>query len=299
MRTGRETWIVANVAFVAEKVPSVGYDTYFLELTAEAPAPVKTDLRIDESKLELENECLKVKLDPVRGGVSSLVDKRTGKEMLNATEGAFPVFRGRPNTNYSLRSIFGSKNMESGPQYDSAKSKAEIRWLEKGAVRAVVRARHSLPLLKFETHVSLNSQQPYVEVLSRVLARIPPAVDTSPPDIKEGYWLSFVPAFEPSTVLRDFPLAIEPTVHRDFHALTFVDLLTKDAGLLVLHAGTQYFKRASNGALSNLIMREWESHWTGEYGWPRYAEYRHALFPHPADFTHAERMRASFEFTRN
>ena len=188
--------------------------------------------------------------------------------------GPTPVIRSAPSSGRRTRI---------GPQYDSAKSKAEIRWLKR-----VVRCSSGAPWLavaQFETHVSLSSHQPCTEVLSWVLAAVPPAVDTSPPDIKEGYWLSFVPAFEPSTVLRDFPLAIEPTVHRDFHALTFVDLLTKDAGLLVLHAGTQYFKRASNGALSNLIMREWESHWTGEYGWPRYAEYRHALFPHPADFT--------------
>ena len=108
--------LVANVAFVVEKAPSVGYDTDYLELTAEAPARVKTDLRIDESKLELENECLKVKLDTITGGVSSLIDKRTGKEMLNATEGAFRVFKGRLNTSYPLRTIFGSKNMEFGPE---------------------------------------------------------------------------------------------------------------------------------------------------------------------------------------
>lgn len=289
--------IVANVAFVAEKVPSVGHDTYYLELSSKAPAPKTTDLKIDESNLELENEFLKVKLDPVTGGVSSLFDKRIGKEMLNATEGTFPVFKGKPNTSYPLRGIWGANTTEV-VQYDSTKSKADIRWLEKGPVRATVRAKHSLLGLRFETHISLNSHQPYVEVLSRVLADVPPAVDKAPADVIEGYWLSFVPSFEPTTVLRDFPLAIEPTVHNDFHALTFVDLLNKDMGLLVLHAGTQYFKRASNGTLSNLIMREWESHFTGEYGWPRYAEYRHGLFPHQTDFTHTQRMQASFEFAQ-
>jgi hypothetical protein len=93
-------------------------------------------------------------------------------------------------------------------------------------------------------------------------------------------------------------LAIEATENPEFHALTFVDLLDKDLGLLILHPGTQWFNRVNNNIFSNLIMREWESHFTGEYGWPRYAEYRHGLFPHQADFTHAQRMQASFEFTQ-
>jgi alpha-mannosidase len=291
--------IIANVAFVAEKVPSVGYDTYYLEMSAEVPASISTTLKIDESNLELENEFLKVKLDPDSGGISSLIDKRTGKEMLNVSEGAFPVFKGKPNMKYPLRSIF-DRSVESNTSYEysTAKSKAELRWLERGPVRATLRAQHSLPRLKFETQISLSAGQPYVEIVSRVLAQIPPATDVRPADIKEGYWLSFAPAFEPTTVLRDFPLAIEATTNKDFHALTFVDFCEKNDGLLLLHPGTQWFKRDDNGIISNLIMREWESHFTGEYGWPRYADYKHGLYPHLADFTNAQRTQAAAEFTQ-
>jgi alpha-mannosidase len=50
--------------------------------------------------------------------------------------------------------------------------------------------------------------------------------------------------------------------------------------------------------ISNLLVREWESYWTGEYGWPRYSEYRHALLPHDGNITNAVRMRAAEEFTQ-
>jgi alpha-mannosidase len=43
-------------------------------------------------------------------------------------------------------------------------------------------------------------------------------------------------------------------------------------------------------------MREWESYWSGEYGWPRYSEYHHALLPHGANITNAERVRAAEGF---
>jgi alpha-mannosidase len=77
-----------------------------------------------------------------------------------------------------------------------------------------------------------------------------------------------------------------------------LDLVKQEGGLLLLHAGTQYFNRDNGGVFSNLLMREWESYWSNEYGWPRYAEYRHALMPHRASFTNAERLRASAEFSQ-
>ncbi|MBI4584712.1 MAG: hypothetical protein HY717_11920 [Planctomycetes bacterium] len=290
-RDARGNLAMAEVAFLAEKVPGIGYDTYYLELS-QGPAPAAaTDLRIDEPGLSLENEDLKASLDAATGALMSLVDKKTGREMLDAAQAAFPTFRGKPNAGYPLQAGIP-------PHYDSSRSKAEIGWLEKGPLRATVRARHNWPHLGFETHVTLSARSPRVEVVSRLLASVPPAPDAAPADIVEGYWFSFAPAFQPASVIRDFPLAIEPTANPSFHALTFVDLVEKDRGLLFLHAGTQYFRREGKGVFSNLAMREWESHFTREFGWPRYAEYRHALLPHGADFTHADRMRAAAAFSQ-
>jgi hypothetical protein len=167
-----------------------------------------------------------------------------------------------------------------------------------------LRAHHIWPFLQFETRVTLRAGQPGVEIVSRIMADLPPRPDELdekdrfPSDIKEGYWLSFKPNFHPVSVIRDFPLAIEPTLKRAFHALTFVDLVGEDKSLLILHPGTQWFRHEVDGVLSNLLVREWESRWTGEYGWPRYAEYRHVLIPHGPDFTHAARLRYAAEFSQ-
>jgi alpha-mannosidase len=322
---------VADVAFQARKVPSVGYDTYYLELTRSAAQPPATDLRIDEPQLLLENEYLKVKLSSKYGAILSLLDKRTGREMLDGDKGAFPVFRGNPNQDYNLFSVFvqqkyhrqgikipasfdssqseaayagGEKREASEGETDwRAMTKSSIRWIEKGPLRATVKTHHDWPLLKFETYVTLCAGSPWVEVTSRVLAQIPPAPDALgadgrfPADIQQGYWLTFAPGFAPTSVIRDFPLGIEPTERPYFQARTFVDLVGPDAGLLVVHPGTQYFKREAGGVFANLIMREWESYFSGEYGWPRYSEYRHALWPHRGSFTHADRVRAADEFS--
>jgi len=324
--------IVADVAFLAEKVPSVGYDTYYLDLTPEIARPAPTDLRINEPQLEMENEYLKVKLSSKHGAIVSLVEKRTGQELLGAATSPFPVFTGTPNQDYCLRSVFiqekyhrqasaipalldssTSQAVYEGTEKITAPSgaadwrtlsKSAIRWIEKGPLRATVKTSHQWPLLKFETYVTLCAGLPRVEVTSRVLAEIPPAPDALGPDnrfpaeIKQGYWLNFAPGFQPASVVRDFPLGIEPTERQVFQARTFVDLVGKDAGLLLLHPGTQYFKRMGDGLFSNLIMREWESYFTGEYGWPRYSEYHHVLLPHAANFSNANRVRAAEEFSQ-
>ncbi len=89
--------VMAEVAFQARAVPSAGYDTYALQFSPAAVAPAKTDLRIDETKLVLENEFLRVRLDPATGGVASLQVKPSGREMLDPAGGPFPRFTGRPN----------------------------------------------------------------------------------------------------------------------------------------------------------------------------------------------------------
>ena len=133
---------------------------------------------------------------------------------------------------------------------------------------------------------------------SRALALVPPQSDVAPADIKEGYWLSLAPGFTVTRVLRDYPFGIEETKNPAYHALTFVDLLGEDRGLLILHPGTQYFRREPSGRVSNLVMREWESYFSKEYGWPIYAEYRHGLMPHGGGLDNSGRLRAAAAFAR-
>jgi alpha-mannosidase len=300
--------MAAEVAFAAEKVPSLGYDTYYLVFELEIAPGAGTDLKIDEQQFGLENDVLKIKLDPDHGAISSVIDKRTGQEMLRAGSGAFPIFKGTPNQNYNL---FGKvpgapweHPVDIPKSYDSSASKATSTWIDRGPLRATVKTRHDWPLLTFETQISLYAGLPSVEVISRVLAQIPPAVDVFDPEdrfpveIKEGYWLTFVPGFPTASVVRDFPLGIEATKQEVFQGRTFVDLMGNDSGLLVLHAGTQYFKRGGNGTFSNLAMREWESFYSHEYGWPRYSEYRHVLQPHGQSFSNADRVRAADGFSQ-
>jgi alpha-mannosidase len=291
---------VASLIFVADKLPAVGYDTYYLDFSEQPLPAATTALRCDEAALTLENEYVKVRLSPTTGAIVSLIHKPTGRETLAGDKCAYPKFTGTPNQNY-----FANIGGRPPAFYDSSKSKAAIDWLEKGPVRAVVRAQHVWPAMRFETRISLTAGVPYVDVVTRLLDAVPPRSDTSngcapgivPENIKEGYWLSLVPAFTPTSLIRDFPLAVQPTQQSVFEALTFLDMAAKDRGLLMMHTGNQFF-RFENGILSNLIMREWESCFSGTHGWPIYVEYRHALMPHAGNLTNADRLRTAATLTQ-
>lgn len=84
MRTG-EIMCVHNkgnvLRFIAKNVPSSGYTTY-----VPAPAPKDADASepvADEKGNLIENEFFKVKIDPWKGKIASIIDKRSGREMVD------------------------------------------------------------------------------------------------------------------------------------------------------------------------------------------------------------------------
>lgn len=187
--------------------------------------------------------------------------------------------------------------------YASAASTAEIHWIERGPLRATVAVTHRLPLLRLEYWISLAANSPQVDVRVRLAAELPPEKTAErvngwqpPLHIPDGYWLSFAPAFQPATVIRDYPLGVEACGKEAIDTSNFLDLVGAQGGLLLVHSGTQYFKRSADGVFSNLIMRDWHSIFLPKSGWPREAEYRFALIPHGRDFTNPDRLRCVEQF---
>ncbi|MBS0630352.1 MAG: hypothetical protein JSS11_00430 [Verrucomicrobia bacterium] len=291
--------VCAELAFAADALPSVGYETFYLQSSPGAEAT--TDLHVDQAALVLENACVRVELDPVCGGVRRLVDKATGRALMDETARPFPTLTGEANTAAPL----AHRKNETLPAYDTAKTQATFTWLETGPLRVRVRATHGeVNRLRFEITVTLTAGSPDVDVQARVFADLPPKTGEAkvngwqfPLEITEGYWMELRPAFAVATVLRDYPFGVEPSVKPAFTALTWLDLQGPDgSGLLVVHSGTQYFKRRDDGSFANLVLREWESHFTGEFGYPRAAAYRYVLRPHAAGLSHTERAQTAAAF---
>lgn len=73
-----------KLTFFASDVPSHGYKTFVLTPEVESAVTAVADepLFVDESTGVLDNGILRVKVDAGRGGIISLVDKRTGRELV-------------------------------------------------------------------------------------------------------------------------------------------------------------------------------------------------------------------------
>ena len=63
------------VEFVANNVPSLGYQTYFIKAEGERSAPV------EGADLQIENDTLALFVDPETGAIATLQDKRTKREI--------------------------------------------------------------------------------------------------------------------------------------------------------------------------------------------------------------------------
>jgi hypothetical protein len=113
------------VTFVARDVPALGYRTYRL-LPVERPAP-DHGWRADDG-LAIENDVYAALVDPDRGGtLVSLVDKRTGKELIRAGGVGNEVLEYREYANHP---VFGEGPWHLTPDgrfVGSAEAAADVR----------------------------------------------------------------------------------------------------------------------------------------------------------------------------
>ncbi len=117
-----------EILFRAPRVPSLGYAVYDLR---PRKASAATTLTISDDAVE--NELVRVRVDPKTGWVSSIVDKRTGREALSGPGNRLQILEDKPEAwdawNVGL----------TGTEFPSTFRGAEV--IERGPVRAVLRLR--------------------------------------------------------------------------------------------------------------------------------------------------------------
>lgn len=71
------------ISFEANNVPPMGYRTY--TVVSDKEPETKEKLHADKERNNIESPFFKARLNPVKGCIESLVDKRTGKELVDAS----------------------------------------------------------------------------------------------------------------------------------------------------------------------------------------------------------------------
>jgi len=116
-----------EIIFCADNVPSLGYTTY--ELRHQRATAGKNTLIVSPARLE--NEFLRVGIDTLTGWVTSMIDKKTGREVISGKGNEMQLLEDMPKEwdawNVGL----------TGVQYPTRLRKIEV--VESGPVRATIR----------------------------------------------------------------------------------------------------------------------------------------------------------------
>jgi alpha-mannosidase len=143
-----------RLLFIAESVPSLGYRTYRVQ-PAESRAEFKTNLAVNGSSLE--NDFFRLTLNPQTGWIRSLVDKRTGREMLAGDGNVLQAIVDEPPGMSAWELGLKDTSWEIGAQG------AAVEVIERGPVRAVVRVKSAFRNSRFVGDIRLYSLVPRVD----------------------------------------------------------------------------------------------------------------------------------------
>ena len=147
-----------NVRFLARSVPSTGYRVFHL---VSADSPGKASSTLKANGLSMENEFIKVEIDPKTGCVTSLVNKKDGRNIL------------RPGGQGNLLETFVNKPKEYDAwninvNYEKSKTELleaeEVKLVENTPVRAVVRVKKRFQNSSFIQDICMYPEVPRVDV---------------------------------------------------------------------------------------------------------------------------------------
>jgi len=152
--------------------PSLGYETYFVRAAASAPA-VHSMLKASSSPSgdTLENEFVRLTVDPKSGCMTSLLDKRSGTESLAAAESdtggpkdkicgnLLQTFVDKPKQwdAWNIDADFESQHWD----LDKAD---EVKLIESGPLRAIIEVKNHFQNSTFVRDITLYAGVPRVDV---------------------------------------------------------------------------------------------------------------------------------------
>jgi alpha-mannosidase len=148
-----DTW-QARVTFIAENVPSLGYRTYRV---TESPAAPALQSALSVTPTGIENEFLRVTLDPQKGWIMSLIDKRTQRECLSGPGNVLQVIADEPKIMSAWELGLGQTIASIG------EGGASLEILERGPVKATIRVKSQFRDSLFIQDISLYTGLPRLD----------------------------------------------------------------------------------------------------------------------------------------
>jgi len=276
--------------------PSLGYQTYFVRAAAKA-TPVHSMLKA--SLDTLENEFVRVNIDPHTGCMTSLFDKRSGTESLApaATDTGGPTSA----TCGNLLQTFVDKpkqwdawNIDADfeKQHWDLDKADEVKLVESGPLRAVIRINNHFQNSTFTRDITLYAGTPRVDVKMQtewhekhILLKV--AFPVSAHSNEATYEIPFGSVERPTT--RSTPAE---QAQFEVPAQRWADISDGKHGLSLLN-DSKYGYDAKGNVLRLSLLRSPE--WPDPHADEGHHEFTYSLYPHGGGWKDALTIRQGYE----
>jgi alpha-mannosidase len=276
--------------------PSLGYATYFVRSATAAP-PVHSLLKASADTLE--NEFIRLKVDAQTGCMTSLFDKRSGKESLAPSE----TDTGGPKNSIcgNLLQTFVDKpkqwdawNIDADfeKQHWDLDKADEVKLVESGPLRAVIRVKNHFQNSTFVRDITLYAGIPRVDVKMQtewhekhILLKV--AFPVSAHSDKATYEIPFGSVERPTT--RNTPAE---QAQFEVPAQRWADISDATHGFSLLN-DCKYGYDAKGNVLRLSLLRSPD--WPDPHADEGHHEFTYSLFPHAGGWKEALTIRQGYE----
>ncbi len=270
---------------VLVSVPALGYAT--LHLIPEVYAAQRPALHATADTLE--NESLRVKIDPKTGCMISLFDKRSGTEALapGACGNLLQTFVDKPKQ-------WDAWNIDADfeKQHWDLNQADEVKLIESGPLRAVIRVKNHYQNSTFVRDITLYAGVPRVDVKMQaewhekhILLKV--AFPLSATNDKATFEIPYGSIERPTT--RRTPAE---QAKFEVPALQWADLSDASHGFSLLN-DCKYGYDAKGNVLRLSLLRSPE--WPDPHADEGHHEFTYSLYPHGGGWREAETVRRGFE----
>lgn len=281
---------------VRADVPALGYNTYFVNsATTNSPEPSGVKATADT----LENEFLRVQVDPASGCITSLIDKNTSSEALAPSE----TDTGGPKTSacgnllqafYDKPQKWDAWNIDADfekKHWDLDKAD-EVKLVESTPLRAVLRVRKHFQNSTFTQDITMYAGSPRVDVKmhaswheKHILLKV--AFPLSAHNSKATYEIPYGSVERPTT--RNTPAE---QAEFEVPALQWADISDGRHGFSLLN-DSKYGYDAKGNVLRLSLLRSPE--WPDPHADEGEHEFTYSLYPHAGTWREALTVRRGFE----
>src|SRR5579872_7447544 len=276
--------------------PSLGYQTYFVRASASAPV-VHSVLKASNDTLE--NEFVRVKIDPQTGCMTSLFDKRSGTESLAPSE----TDTGGPKNAIcgNLLQTFVDKpkqwdawNIDADfeKQHWDLDKADEVKLVETGPLRAIIRVKKHFQNSTFVQDITMYAGVPRVDVRMQadwhekhILLKV--AFPLSAHNDKATFEIPYGSIERPTT--RNTPAE---QAKFEVPAQRWADLSDAKHGFSLLN-DSKYGYDVKGNVMRLSLLRSPE--WPDPHADEGHHEFTYSLYPHAGTWRDAQTVRRGYE----